>query len=1436
MRASPFHQNTNRTHVLPLWGTVFAIALFTAVLPLNAQLVISEIMYHPLPLSPDDDSEAGEYIELYNSGSDSIDLSGHHIDRGITYQFPDNAFISARSYIVVAKDREALPDSLAENRIFTGFTGTLSNAGETIRLLNSLDQTVADVRYGTTGDWPAAPDGTGHSLVFLDPQGNPDFGRDWSSSRNRKGSPGGPEASNTGSLDMTRSLIEKGTRGHYFKGTKEPSGGTTEWASPNFVTNADWISGASGFGYSSAASELVPVSTLLPDMRGNYLSLYVRIPFEVAEEERDRLQQLTLTMHYDDSYVVYLNGTRVAAAGVNGTPPAFDQISNAGADYAPDTINLTPHRDVLNTGLNVLSIQGHNIGLNNSSDFVLGPRLDLRLTPAQTASELIKKILINEVQTNHASQPDFIEFFNPTDEVLDIGGMWLSDKSEQLDLYQIPQQTTITPGTFLPIPVSEELTGFAVSSFGDQVFLTTEDLTSVVTAYAFGPQPPDSSIGRFPDGGSNWFRSTNPSPGISNNQDSQPPIVITEIMYNDPMASQNEYIEIRNLSPTSINVSGWRLGGVQFLFDEGIALEPGKPYLIADNAETLTARYSLSSELILGSFAGSLNNRGERISLLDQDDILIDTVQYDDNFPWPITPDGIGSSLERNCFESDFDDPSAWSASPLNRPSPGAQNNIESCENRGASTVRVSEILYHPATKTEDDRATEFIELANVGSAAVSLAGWVIAGDVFYVFDDNATLAPNQPILIARDPSSLIANENLNPNIVFGPYAGELPNGGGEILLVKNDGRLADRIRYNDDFPWPSIADGGQAGKDISLNRICIEEPGDSPSNWTVLSMPTPGVYEINPQACTLPTNLLNTGTEPQLVTRQIRPLVYAEFSGSGPLEAFLEYWIDDPEVDGEATTRVSLNDQGLNGDQTADDQTWSVELPAFPNNSIVRYKIEYREGNQAQSSPSPARDAFPSHAYFVDPQADSNLPNNYHLFISSANWQALHQATDPGRVTRSRANPRWNDEVPAVFIAEGVVHEVSVRHQGSRWNRKNGSTINFDCESHRNGSAQVRSWRIEFPSYRKHNGMDVILLQKQSGWPQHMSFKMFELAGVPAPRTSWANLRINGCDYNSDAFQIERPGRDLVARWFGEVGDLYKSQGFTGDEGPWSWGDARLIRGTRNGSTEQERYEHTYNRKTLGWKNNPFDGIQDEPEGMIEGLHSARARGKDALRSWLAANFDIERTLRYICTINYVGTFDDMFQNHYLYKKAEDGKWCMFPWDMDNTLGGAFGETNANPFRGVDESRHGNVGNRSGWWNRIKDSFLIAYEPEFLEMFHLLNNTGHSPEAMAPVIQESAGIRGLGQGSVDSLVRHITRRHDFLNSFIEPRLASPSLEISQSQRGVTMTWPSHRNGYRLEQATNPGGPWTLFQSSQLSPLNFQPSEPTRFFRLTREP
>ena len=552
-----------------------------------------------------------------------------------------------------------------------------------------------------------------------------------------------------------------------------------------------------------------------------------------------------------------------------------------------------------------------------------------------------------------------------------------------------------------------------------------------------------------------------------------------------------------------------------------------------------------------------------------------------------------------------------------------------------------------------------------------------------------------------------------------------------------------------------------------------------------------------------------------------------------------IECFVDDHESENETISQLVMRPD-VNGQGAELREQYAVTLPAFPAQSVVRYRIRLQlETGQHILSPSPERDAFEWHAYFVDPQILTNQPNQYHFFLSSANWRRLHSWTSPGRVSGGQPNPNWNNEVPATFVSMGQIFDITIRHQGSRWNRNGGSNIPFDCPSHQNVSAQVRSWRIRFPSYRNWGGLDTMHLQKQSGWPQRISFKMFELAGVPAPRTSWADLRINGCAFNGDAFQIERPGKDLVDRWYDEVGDLFKSQGFTGDEGPWSWGDALLIRGTRNGFSESDRYEYTFNRKTLGWKNQPEDGQPDIVEPMIEALHEARGRGALALRQWLSENFDVDQTLRYICTINYVGTFDDMFQNHFLYRKAEDGKWCMLPWDMDNTLGGAFGEWNANPFRGSDEGRSGGVGNRSGWWNRIKDSFFIAYEQEFLAMFHQLNNTVHAPENLRPVI-EAIAAEGGRSGSVNGLMSHIQRLHDYLNEFIEPRLSSPALELSMDGGNIVVQWADGRTDFRLEAATSLSGPWQPVMEGQNvrqdTPTSFTilPNQAQSFFRLTR--
>src|SRR6476660_5497568 len=63
------------------------------------QVIINEIMYHPAPAVPEDSSQ--EWIELYNKGTNAVNLTGWKLRRGIDFTFP-NVTIPAGGYVVVA--------------------------------------------------------------------------------------------------------------------------------------------------------------------------------------------------------------------------------------------------------------------------------------------------------------------------------------------------------------------------------------------------------------------------------------------------------------------------------------------------------------------------------------------------------------------------------------------------------------------------------------------------------------------------------------------------------------------------------------------------------------------------------------------------------------------------------------------------------------------------------------------------------------------------------------------------------------------------------------------------------------------------------------------------------------------------------------------------------------------------------------------------------------------------------------------------------------------------------------------------------------------------------------------------------------------------------------------------------------------------------------
>ena len=134
---------------------------------LETDVVINEIMYHP-PTNSENDA----YLEIYNRGEKSVNLSGWSISGGISFDFPKVTILRRDSYLVIAKARDHLISKyrLASKLVLGDFKGQLSDNGEVIRLRDKVGNKVDEVHYYDNGRWPKYADGYGSSLELIDPK------------------------------------------------------------------------------------------------------------------------------------------------------------------------------------------------------------------------------------------------------------------------------------------------------------------------------------------------------------------------------------------------------------------------------------------------------------------------------------------------------------------------------------------------------------------------------------------------------------------------------------------------------------------------------------------------------------------------------------------------------------------------------------------------------------------------------------------------------------------------------------------------------------------------------------------------------------------------------------------------------------------------------------------------------------------------------------------------------------------------------------------------------------------------------------------------------------------------------------------------------------------------------------------------------------------
>ena len=114
--------------------------------------------------------------------------------------------------------------------------------------------------------------------------------------------------------------------------------------------------------------------------------------------------------------------------------------------------------------------------------------------------------------------------------------------------------------------------------------------------------------------------------------------------------------------------------------------------------------------------------------------------------------------------------------------------------------------MYHPLPSgawTSDD--LEFLELKNIGTNALNLAGLSFTAGISFTFPSGTLLGPGGFVVLVRNAAAF---QSRYPGVAMGGvYTGKLDNGGETVRVSTELSPLFD-FDYDDRAPWPLAADG----------------------------------------------------------------------------------------------------------------------------------------------------------------------------------------------------------------------------------------------------------------------------------------------------------------------------------------------------------------------------------------------------------------------------------------------------------------------------------------------------------------------------------------------------------------------------------------------------------------------------------------------------
>ena len=260
-------------------------------------------------------------------------------------------------------------------------------------------------------------------------------------------------------------------------------------------------------------------------------------------------------------------------------------------------------------------------------------------------------------------------------------------------------------------------------------------------------------------------------------------VVISELNFNPPGSDATEFVELLNISTRAVNLRGARFtNGITYTFPDSrdVALAAGQRLVLVSDLFAFQQRYGLDIP-VAGIFAGSLDNGGERLTLVNQSNDLITTFRYDGAHPWPVDADGGGYTLVLAHPSLGVTNPAAWRLSTSLYGNPGGTD----------ATVFTAD----PAADSDHDGLVALVEYAlgtsdtdaNSGPGAVqpkvdASGRFVVALSRNLRADDVLIWVEYSPDLINWDSAALLSTR-INPGGTATETWGVTPAGEEALFL-----------------------------------------------------------------------------------------------------------------------------------------------------------------------------------------------------------------------------------------------------------------------------------------------------------------------------------------------------------------------------------------------------------------------------------------------------------------------------------------------------------------------------------------------------------------------------------------------------------------------------------------------------------------------------